>query len=233
MTGPPPSAAVAFVLVTARDEAERLPDTLKALSAAFPSSLIWVADDGSSDATALLAQRAGASVARSERPRGKGAAATLAVRRTLAELGPPDDAVVLLCDGDLGASAAQLAGLLEPLRRDEADLAVAAFARRHGGGLGVAVAFARWAIRRRCGLELNAPISGQRALRVDTLRAALPFAAGYGMEIGMTIDTARSGGRIREVQLDLEHRATGRTLAGFAHRGRQLLDFIRVYRGRK
>ena len=48
----------------------------------------------------------------------------------------------------------------------------------------------------------------------------------------MTIDAARAGYRVREVALDLEHRATGRTLAGFAHRGRQLADFIRVYRRR-
>jgi hypothetical protein len=50
------------------------------------------------------------------------------------------------------------------------------------------------------------------------------------MEIGMTIDAARAGYRVCEVELDLEHRATGRTLAGFGHRGRQLMDFVRVYR---
>ena len=47
----------------------------------------------------------------------------------------------------------------------------------------------------------------------------LPFAAGYGMEIGMTVDAVRAGYRIAEVELDLEHRATGRTLGGFVHRG--------------
>jgi hypothetical protein len=31
------------------------------------------------------------------------------------------------------------------------------------------------------------------------------------------------------VELDLAHRATGRTPAGFLHRGRQLADFARVY----
>jgi hypothetical protein len=61
------------------------------------------------------------------------------------------------------------------------------------------------------------------------LRAALPFAAGYGMEIGMTIDAVRAGYRMSEYELDLDHRASGRTLAGFLHRGRQLLDFLAVY----
>jgi len=96
----------------------------------------------------------------------------------------------------------------------------------------VALGFARWAIRRRCGLATEAPISGQRALRVEALRAALPFARGYGMEIGMTIDAVRAGYRLREYELDLSHRATGRSLAGFVHRARQLADFTRVYLAR-
>ena len=137
--------------------------------------------------------------------------------------------VVLLCDGDLGASAAALAPLVEAVGRRECDLAVAAFANRVGGGFGLAVGFARWAIRRRCGLEAGAPISGQRALRIEALRATLPFARGYGMEIGMTIDAVRAGFGLREYELDLSHRATGRSLSGFAHRARQLVDFGRVY----
>jgi hypothetical protein len=69
-------------------------------------------------------------------------------------------------------------------------------------------------------------------MRTDVLRELLPFAPGYGMEIGMTIDAARAGRRLREYQLDLSHRATERSLRGFAHRGRQLLDFGRVYLSR-
>ena len=38
----------------------------------------------------------------------------------------------------------------------------------------------------------------------------------------MTIDAVRAGLRLEEVELDLEHRATGRDAAGFLHRGRQL-----------
>ena len=112
-------------------------------------------------------------------------------------------------------------------------MAVAAFATRVGGGVGLAVGFARWAIRRRCGLEMRAPISGQRALRASVFEDVLPFARGFGMEIGMTIDAARAGHRIAEVELDLAHRATGRTLSGFLHRGRQLVDFVRVYIARR
>ena len=104
---------------------------------------------------------------------------------------------------------------------------------RVGGGFGVALRFARWAIRSRSGYEAGAPISGQRAMRAEVLRAVLPFAAGFGMEIGMTVDAVRAGYRVAEVELDLEHRATGRTLGGFLHRGGQLRDFVRVWWARR
>ena len=48
----------------------------------------------------------------------------------------------------------------------------------------------------------------------------------------MTVDAVRAGFVVREYELDLEHRATGRSLAGFAHRGRQLWDFAHVYLSR-
>ena len=73
----------------------------------------------------------------------------------------------------------------------------------------------------------------QRAMRPEVVGAVLPFAPGFGMEIGMTVDAHRAGFRLVEVELDLEHRATGRSAAGFAHRARQLLAFARVYATRR
>jgi glycosyltransferase involved in cell wall biosynthesis len=222
------------VIVTAHDEADRLPATLGALAAAFPGARVLVADDGSTDGTAAVAAAHGAEVVRSERNQGKGGTATLAAQRLLPLAhGEDPKPVVLLCDGDLAGSAAALVALVEEVRCGRADLAVADFARRVGGGFGWALGFARWAIRRRCGLVCDAPISGQRALRADVLPAVVPFAPRFGMEIGMTIDAARAGFRVTEVQLDLAHRATGRTLGGFLHRGRQLVDFAAVYASRR
>ena len=214
-------------IVAARNEADRVGETVRALRAAFPAARVWVADDASEDGTAEVALAAGAEVVSRGRPHGKGANVSAAAEAALSVEPPPR--LVLLCDGDLGASAARLAPLVEAVRRDECDLAVAAFSRRVGGGFGLALGFARWAIRRLCGAETVAPISGQRALRTEVLRASLPFAPRYGMEIGMTVDAVRAGYRLREYELDLEHRATGRNLAGFLHRARQLRDFARVF----
>jgi glycosyltransferase involved in cell wall biosynthesis len=231
MGAPNLEAGRTAAIVAARNEADRIALTVAALRAELPEAAIYVADDASTDGTAEAALAAGAVVIGRRRPHGKGANVTAAAEAALSVEPPP--AAVLLCDGDLGDSAGRLVRLLDAVDAGECDLAVAAFSRRVGGGFGFALGFARRAIRRLCGLETAAPISGQRAMRTEVLRATLPFARGYGMEIGMTVDAVRAGYRLREYELDLEHRATGRDLGGFLHRARQLADFARAYRGRR
>lgn len=221
-----------MVIVAAHNEADRIGATLDALSRAFPDAEIVVADDASTDGTSDVALARGAQVVSRRRPHGKGAnvtaAAEAALDRDLGSRAP----MYVLCDADLGASADELAPLAAALEGDSCDLAVAGFRNRVGGGFGFTLGFARWAIERRCGYRASAPLSGQRAMRAAVLRDVLPFAHGYGMETGMTIDAVRAGHRIREVELDLEHRLTGRNLGGFVHRGRQLLDIARAYLAR-
>jgi hypothetical protein len=212
-----------------------------------------VADDGSRDATAEIAAALGARVVRSAAVIGKGTAVTHAARDALRITGAPEQtpkeparepqppgpdpdrrSVFVLCDGDLGDSAARLGVLADAAASGQGDVAVAIFSRRVGGGFGLALGFARWAIRTRTGgLRTRAPISGQRALTRAALEDALPFAHGFGMEIGITIDAVRAGHRVVEIELDLEHRVSARTLAGFVHRARQLVDFVRVYGSRR
>jgi glycosyltransferase involved in cell wall biosynthesis len=207
--------------VTARNEAERLADTLRALKQAFPDERIIVADDASTDSTPHIALQENAELVRAPARLGKGGAANLAIERLNRE-GPLPD--LLLADGDLGASAGRLTGLV-----GKGDLVVAVFSKRVGGGFGIALGFAGSIIKRLTRLEPKAPISGQRYLSAEAAAAVTPFARGFGMEIGMTVDAHRAGLRLTEIELDLEHRATGRTAPGFLHRARQLRDFLRVY----
>ena len=219
----PPELAI---VVTAYNEAERLGETLRALREAFPGARVIVADDASTDATAEVAREGGAEVVTAPRRMGKGGVATLAAERGRGS-------ALVLCDGDLGGSATHLPRLVRAVEDGAGDLAVAVFARRVGGGFGLAVGFAHRAIRNLTGLDLRAPISGQRALAPAVVDAVLPFAPRFGMEIGMTVDAHRAGFRVVEVELPLEHRATGRTAAGFAHRARQLRDVLGVYASRR
>jgi len=219
------------VLIAARNEADVIAETIASLKASFPGAALWVADDGSDDGTAEAAMSAGAKVVRRGRSHGKGGNMTACAE---AMLSAPDlPAFVLLCDGDLAGSAGKLGPLVDAVRSGECDLSVAMFAKRVGGGFGFALGFSAWVIRKRCGAEPQAPISGQRAMSLEVLRAVLPFAPAYGMETGMTIDAVRAGYRLGEYEIDLAHKATGKSLRGFVHRFRQLLDFARVWWSRR
>jgi glycosyltransferase involved in cell wall biosynthesis len=228
-TAPATAVRVGHVIVAARNEADRIAATVNALQSAFPGTVVIVADDGSEDETGRVAGESGAVVVGGGAHQGKGGAASLAAARALEDGSPQDGAVVLLADADLADSAARLAPLAETVARGEADVTVAVFASRVGGGFGLALGFAHWAIERRCGMDTTAPISGQRGLSYEALRAVTPFHNGFGMEIGMTVDAVRAGLRVQEIELDLAHRATGKSLRGFLHRGRQMKDFVKVY----
>lgn len=221
------------MIVSAYDEADRLPATLAALGDAFPGARVLVADDGSRDRTPHVALQAGAELVRSPRTIGKGGATTLAAQRVLARALEPEPPIIVLCDGDLGESARELPALVAAVGEGGLDLAIARFRVKVGGGFGFAVRFSRWATRRLTGLELSAPISGQRALRGPVLAVVVPFGARFGMETAMNIDAARAGFRVGEIELDLAHRATGKTLRGFLHRLRQLKDFALIYLDRR
>ncbi len=199
------------ILVAARDEAKRIGETVAELRRLFPDAEVIVADDGSADGTADAAEAAGAVALRLPR-RGKGQALSAAERAA-----PPGR--VLLVDADLRGDP-------RPLLESAADVAIAAFTRRQGGGFGLARRTGRALIRLRSGYEAREPLSGQRALSPGARAACFPLAPGFGCEVRMTIDAVRAGLSVEEPELDLEHRPTGRDLEGFLHRGRQLLDAV-------
>jgi hypothetical protein len=202
------------ILVAARDEQERIGPTVAALREAFPDAEVIVADDGSRDGTAAEAEAAGARVLRLPR-RGKGQALALAERE--AGEGP-----LLLCDADL-------AGDLRALLESDADLAIAVFAEKQGGGFGIVKRAAGELLRMTTGRELREPLSGQRALSPAARRAVFPTAAGFGCDAAMTRDAILTGVAVEEVELPLRHRATGRDVRGFAHRARQLRDVLLAF----
>jgi len=202
------------ILVAARDEESSIAATVATLRDQFPAAEVIVADDGSRDATADLAEAAGAIVLRLRR-RGKGQALSAAERAA-----PPG--ALLLVDADLRGDPRPLLPSTSRLQ----GLRVAAFATRQGGGFGIAKRAGRALIRLRCGFEAREPLSGQRALSADARAAVFPLAPGFGAETRMTIDAVRAGVPVEEVELPLEHRATGRDARGFVHRGRQLRDAL-------
>jgi Glycosyl transferase family 2 len=208
----PGRAGPSTILIAARNEVDRIGETIAALRREFPDVEILVVDGASEDGTADRAEDAGAVVIRLLRT-GKGEA--LSAGERAAAPGP-----LLLCDADLRGSLGPL------VREGHADLVVAVFARRIGGGFGIAKGLARALIRLRTGYDAWEPLSGQRYVSERARTVCFPVAPGFGCEVRMTIDALRAGLGIQEVKLDLEHQPTERDLAGFAHRGRQLVDAV-------
>jgi hypothetical protein len=209
-------------LIPAHDEEDRIADTVRAIAGVERIADVVVVDDGSTDATGPAALGAGATVLRIPRRAGKGAAMEGALRRL------PPAAVWVFADADLGRTASGLGPVLEEVLAGRADLAIATFPRSEGDGFGIVKRAARRAISALTARTVEEPLSGQRAISAACLAAVRPLAAGFGVETAMTIDAVRAGFRIVEVPVALSHRATGRSFAGFAHRGRQGLDIARA-----
>lgn len=237
------------VIIPARNEADRIGATVTAARQLAGLAMIVVVDDGSADDTAAIAGQAGAQVVRHARHRGKAAAMETgaeAVRLLEASGRPPEAAGnggvrpsapgqqqpplhLLFLDADLADTAALAGPLAEPVRAGTADMTIAVFASRvRKGGFGLVVATSGAGIERAIGWRPAQPLNGMRCITRAAFQAALPLAPGWGAETALTIDLARRGLRITEVEVPLSHRATGNDWRGQVHRLHQLADVTRA-----
>jgi hypothetical protein len=224
------------VIIPAKNEADRIAATVRAAGKLSGADIIVVVDDGSTDDTASLAASAGAQVIRHPRNRGKAAAMETgaeAVRLIeagrLTEAGAAGPRHLLFLDADLADSATEAGPLADPVRAGAADMTIAEFTTRvRLGGFGIVTAAAGAGIQRATGWRPAQPLNGQRCLTRAAFTAALPLAAGWGAETGMTIDLLRKGMRVTEVAVPLSHRATGTDWRSQLHRLHQLADVCRA-----
>jgi hypothetical protein len=208
-------------LVPAMNEAERIGETVDALLSIDEVSAVLVIDDGSTDETADRARASGASVLRFRTNRGQ-AHAIMAGATTIT-----DADIFLIVDGDVGTSAVHARDLVTPVVLGDADMTIAVLPLSATGGFGIVRRTAQWGVRRATGLQLRAPISGQRAIRAGLLRSMSPTTH-FGFSVSLSIDAARAGARILEIEVPLTHRHTGKTVRGFVHRGKQGLWLLRA-----
>jgi len=235
MSGGSLSSDVA-VIIPARNEADRIQATVTAAAGIAGVAVVIVVDDGSLDATATVARRAGAAVMRHARNRGKGAAMETGAEaaRLLDQREHRDNPRHLLfLDGDLAQTAALAGPLIDPVMAGKADMTIAVFtATVKLGGHGLVVGLSGAGIRRATGWRPVQPLNGQRCLTRAAFEAARPLAHGWGVETGLTVDLLRKGLRVTEVEVDLAHRATGTGLRAQLHRAHQLTDVARALAAR-
>ena len=210
------------IIIPALNEADRIGDTVRAVGTLAGVTEVVVVDDGSSDETAQVAERAGASqVVVNDRNLGKG-------RSLMRGVDASEGEVLLFVDADLGSTASLAEPLLAPVLEDRADMTVAVLpTAKKRGGFGFVLWTAEWAIRKCTGFSPRAPLSGQRAIRREVLDRIGGLAGGFGIEAALTIDALQSGARVLEVDVPFEHRETGRDLAGFLHRGKQWRQVVK------
>ncbi|MCG0276695.1 MAG: glycosyltransferase family 2 protein [Thermosediminibacteraceae bacterium] len=181
---------------------------------------IIVVDDGSSDRTAEKAAAAGAMVIRHEVNMGKGKALMTGCAAAKGD-------IIVFLDADLNFELVDLKKMLEPLEQGRADMTVARFPRaRKKGGFGLVKTLAHWGVYLLTGREVKAALSGQRAMKREVLKSVGEIPGGFGAEVGFLIDVLRKGFRVVEIDVNMRHRETGRSLRDFVHRGRQFVDIL-------
>jgi len=220
----PPTRLPVVVVIPARDEAQRIAATIAAAHRLDGVELVVVVDDGSTDATATIARTSGAKVVC--HPANRGKAAALATGTGVAAEQLAAEHLLLFVDADLGDSAAALAALVPAVSSGEADMSIAILPpqRAPGGGRGLVVRLARRGVEDLTGWVPAQPLSGMRCLNQTAYVAAQPFARGWGVEVGLTVDVLRAGLRVVEVPCELHHRVTGSDWRAQLHRARQYRD---------
>lgn len=210
------------VVVPAYNEQDRITETIKAIRSIPVVTRLVVVNDGSSDDTSAIARAAGAQVIDLYPNRGKGGAMNAALPYL-------DGDVIVFLDADLGKSAGEADKIIKPVLEGRCDLAIAAFPPpQKKGGFGLVKGTAARALRRAGMPGSIAPLSGQRAMTPEALRAVTPFHEAYGVELGMTIKALQQGMRVLEVPTTMGHKETGRDLQGFMHRGKQFWNVVQV-----
>lgn len=216
-----------IALVPAYNETTRIGATLAALLKIHDLTKIVVINDGSTDDTAAVIRKFPVEIIDLPVNRGKGQALNRGWQKYEAD-------IYLLIDADLEASAYLGGQLLPPVINGESDMTIACFSSDQTSnpdqkmGFGIAKRFASWGIERLTGRKIASPLSGQRAIRREILVATDGFAPQFGVEVALTIGALKNGFKVTEVDLSMTHRATGRGLAGFKHRGKQLWNIIKV-----
>ncbi len=211
----PAIAGTCTVIIPAFNEADGLPDVLRAIPDTvhgFPVTTIVVAD-GCTDDTEEVASSYGALVINRDLRRGQGAAVRLGYLAALRH----DASLIVTMDGDGQHDPAEMARLIEPLIAGEADLVqgsrilgsfeVESAARARG------VAFYARLLSRVGRTKITDPSNGYRAVIPDALRR-LDLRQDQYFVSELIVDAIQKRLRLVEVPITVRRRAFGSSKKG-------------------
>ncbi len=205
------------LILPAFNEEQALAATLDSL-AGQPLAQVIVVDNGSTDRTAEVARRRGAQVV-SEPRRGYGQACLAGIAALR-----PDISVVAFMDADGSDDPRDLPGLLAPVERGEADLAIGsrvlgesepgALTPQQRFGNWLATTLVRWLYRTR-----YTDLGPFRAIRRDALAALEMRDTTFGWTVEMQIKAARHSLRMHEIAVRYRRRQSGQSKISGTFRG--------------
>ncbi len=216
------------VVIPARNEEVPLPGVLAEVPPEVVDSIV-VVDNGSTDQTAEVAQRAGAVVVHEPRA-GYGYACAAGVRAARAR----GTEVLVFVDADGSFDAAQIPDLLAPIEAGRADLVLGS---RPAGGMepGAMPAHARfgnWLVARLMRLLYGLRVTDlgpYRAIRADLLARLEMREMTFGWPAEMMVKAARAGGRVVEVPVRYRVRRGGQSKVSGTVRGTILATYFILF----
>ena len=199
----PPTVSI---IIPALNEAESIGQVVSEMPWTLIAECI-VVDNGSTDATASIAQKAGARVIQS--PRGYGAACLAGSNAAVSS-----STILVFMDGDGSDTIADLSRLITPIQNDEADFVIGSRTRgtrEPGSMLGSQIFAGRFVgvLLRFFGKGNYTDMGPFRAIRRTSLEQLQMSELTYGWNLEMQMRAAQSGLRIREIPVSYRNRAGG------------------------
>ena len=174
------------VIIPAYNEERTIAKLVSTLKTSGLFSEVFVVNDGSTDQTSFLAQRAGATVISLPKNMGKGEALTVGVRAS-------KESIILFLDADIsGLTLEHLQNLINPILNNEAEMVV---------GLNP---YWRWVNELSDSLPL---LSGQRAMKREVFeQVPEDLRKGYQIEEALNYYCQINDQRVKTINLDgIEH----------------------------
>jgi len=185
------------IVIPAYNEAKTVENVVKAAKSLNYIDEIIVVDDGSSDGTSEAAERAGATVIKHLKNKGKGAALNTGFKKSTGD-------IVAFIDADLqNLTSKQVENIIMPILNGKADVTKTKFKRKAGRVTELtAKPLLNFFFPE---LKFEQPLSGQFAAKRSFLNN-IKFEEDYGVDVGIVLDADVRGMKIKEVDIgEIEH----------------------------